>query len=158
MEIESGKEVKHEHLENVVEFLKVFVDKCHHTKEEKYLFPVMKEVNIPGSKDLIDSLLEEHAHGRRNVEMISKTVSANMDSEALSAIVKSSRDYIELLSRHINTEDNILFPMADEHLARQVQEDLLRSFAIVEIDKIGEGKHEKLHKILHGLKEIYITS
>lgn len=158
MKIESGKEIKHEHLENVVEFLKVFVDKCHHTKEEEYLFPIMRRANVPGSIEIIDSLLEEHEHGRRNVDMIAGAVSVNMDSEALSTIVKSSRDYIELLTQHINKEDNILFPLADKHLAEKVQENLLKSFEIVEIEKIGEGKHEEFHKMLHNLKEIYVMS
>jgi len=156
MEIESGKEIEHEHLENVVEFLKVFVDKCHHTKEEEYLFPLMKRTNIPGSTDIIDSLLQEHERGRRNVDMIAGEVSANMDSEALSTIAKCSRDYIELLTEHINKEDNILFPLADQHLAQKTQENLLKSFEIVEIEKIGEGKHEEFHKMLHNLKEIYV--
>lgn len=154
--IESGKDVKHEHLENVVEFLKVFVDKCHHTKEEEYLFPLMKKANVPGSKDIIDSLLEEHEYGRRDVDTIAKAVSLNMDSEALSKIVKSSKDYIQLLTQHITKEDNILFPLADEHLAEKVQEDMLISFQIVESEKIGEGKHEEFHNMLHNLKEIYV--
>jgi len=158
MKIESGKEIKHEHLENVVEFVKVFVDKCHHTKEEEYLFPIMRRANVPGSTEIIDSLLEEHEHGRRSVDMIAGAVSVNMDSEALSTIVKSSRDYIELLTQHINKEDNILFPLADKHLAEKVQENLLKSFEIVEIEKIGEGKHEEFHKMLHNLKEIYVMS
>jgi len=158
IDIESGKEVKHEHLGNVVEFLKVFVDKCHHTKEEEYLFPAMKKANIPGSKDMIDSLLEEHEHGRRNVRMISEAISGNMDSEDLSTIVKSSRDYIELLTQHINKENNKLFPMADEHLAQEIQVDLLKSFDIVEIEKIGEGKHEEFHKLLHSLRDVYVKS
>jgi len=155
-DIESGKKIKHEHLENVVEFLKVFVDKCHHTKEEEYLFPLIKSENVPGSTDIINTLLEEHEHGRRDVDMMTKAISTNMDSEALSTVVKSSRNYIELLTQHINKEDNILFPLADEHLTDKAQEEILTSFQIVEIEKIGEGKHEEFHKMLHNLKEIYV--
>ncbi|AFV22235.1 hemerythrin HHE cation binding protein [Methanolobus psychrophilus R15] len=156
--IESRKEIEHEHLENVVEFLKVFVDKCHHTKEEEHLFPIMRRANVPGSTEIIDSLLEEHEHGRRDVDTIAKAVSANMDSEALSTVVKSSRDYIELLTQHINKEDNILFPLADKHLAGKVQEEMQKSFQIVEIEKIGEGKHEEFHKMLHNLKDIHVIN
>ena len=158
IDIESGKEIKREHLENVVEFLKVFVDKCHHTKEEEYLFPAMKKAEIPGSAEIIDSLLEEHEHGRRNVKMISEAISGNMDSEALSTIVKASRDYIELLTPHIDKEENTLFPMADEHLAKKDQDNMLKSFDIVEIEKVGEGKHEEFHKLLHSLRDIYVKS
>ncbi|WP_440951529.1 hemerythrin domain-containing protein [Methanococcoides sp. FTZ1] len=158
VDIESGNKVEHEHLENVVEFLKVFVDKCHHTKEEEYLFPAMKKAEILGSTVIIDSLLIEHETGRRNVRMISEAVSGKMDSEALSTIVKNSRDYVELLSQHIDKEDNKLFPLADKHLAPEIQEDLFKSFEIVEIEKIGEGKHEEFHKLLHNLKDVYVKS
>ncbi len=158
IDIESGKEVKQEHLEDVVEFLKVFVDKCHHTKEEEYLFPAMEKEDIPGLQDIIDPLLEEHEHGRRNVRKISEAVSGNMNSDDLSTIVNSSRDYVELMTQHINKEENRLFPMADEHLAQKDQDNMLKLFELVEIEKVGEGKHEEFHKLLHSLKDLYVRA
>jgi hemerythrin-like domain-containing protein len=38
---------------------------------------------------------------------------------ALSTIANSLRDYIELLSEHINKENNILFPLADQHIPQE---------------------------------------
>ena len=42
-----------EHFDGILEFLKVFVDKCHHGKEEELLFPALVAAGIPdGSEDV----------------------------------------------------------------------------------------------------------
>lgn len=154
--LESGKDVDRKHLEQIVEFMKVFVDSCHHTKEEAYLFPGMKKEGIPGIEELIDSLLEEHERARQHVRKIDEAVSGEMDSEAMSTIVRNSRDYTQLLMRHIDKEDRYLFPVADARLKPETQEKLMESFELVETEKIGTGKHEEFHMMLHELEEIYM--
>lgn len=154
--IESGRNVEQEHLERLVEFLKVFVDKCHHTKEEVYLFPEMKKAEIPGAGELINSLLREHKQGREYVSRIGEAVSIKESGRADSAIVENSRAYIQLLTLHIEKEDNDLFPKADNYLESGVQGKLLDSFEVIEKEEIGAGKHEEFHMLLHSLKDIYL--
>ena len=36
----------YEDIEEIIEFLKVFADKCHHGKEENYLFPALEEAGV----------------------------------------------------------------------------------------------------------------
>src|SRR5690606_30089754 len=45
-------------------FLKEFVDKCHHGKEEGMLFPAVTKAAMPESGDQVAVLLSEHAQGR----------------------------------------------------------------------------------------------
>jgi hemerythrin-like domain-containing protein len=45
--LESGKKVDPKHLDSILEFIKVFADKCHHAKEEDLLFPAMEKAGIP---------------------------------------------------------------------------------------------------------------
>jgi len=153
--IESGRSVKQENLEKLIELMRVFVDKCHHTKEEVYLFPEMGKAEISDSRELIASLKNEHEEGRRYVNRIEKVVSEKEEYRKLSAMVDDSRAYIHLLSLHIDKEDNILFPMADANLSQATQKDLLESFETVETEIIGPGKHEEFHKWLHTMKKIY---
>lgn len=152
--IETGKNVKPEHFEELVEFMRVFVDKCHHTKEEAYLFPEMEKAEIPGAGELISSLKKEHEEGRRYVSRIEKA-SKKGENRELPAIVENSRAYIQLLTLHIDKEENNLFPMADACLSQAVQKDLLESFEAVESEIIGPGKHEEFHRWLHTMAEIY---
>jgi hemerythrin-like domain-containing protein len=43
--LRSGKEVEARVLSDLVEFLQVFADDCHHGKEEHYLFPLLEKKN-----------------------------------------------------------------------------------------------------------------
>ena len=156
MDIEAGRSVKKEHLEGLVEFMKVFVDKCHHTKEEAYLFPEMEKAGIPGAGELITSLKKEHQQGREHVRRIEEAVSRKIWDRAGSPMVENSRAYIQLLTLHTEKEDNDLFPMADAHLGPKVQKELLDSFEVVEKEEIGAGKHEEFHRLLHSLRDMYI--
>jgi len=107
--IESGRNVEQEHLERLVDFMKTFVDRCHHTKEEAYLFPEIVKAGIPGAGELIGSLLKEHEQGREHVRRIKEAVSRK-EWERESSMVENSRAYIQLLTLHIEKEDNDLFP------------------------------------------------
>ncbi len=154
--IEAGRSVKQEHLEELVEFMRIFVDRCHHTKEETYLFPEMEKAGISGAWELINSLKEEHEQGRQYVTRIEDSVSEKDVDKGLPTILENSKAYIQLLTLHIEKEDNKLFPMADTYLSQASQKNLLESFEAVETEIIGSGKHEKFHRWLHSMGEIYI--
>ena len=42
--------LKLEKLGKILDFFRVFVDRCHHGKEEEYLFPTMEKRGIPADK------------------------------------------------------------------------------------------------------------
>ena len=154
-DIEFGKSVRQEHLEELVEFIRIFVDRCHHKKEEAYFFPEMEKAGIPSAGELITSLKKEHEQGRQHVSRIEDSVYEKEEYRKLSALVENSRAYIQLLTLHIDKEENNLFPMADAYLSQAVQNKLLKLFEVVETE-IGPGKHEEYHSWLHAMGEIYI--
>ncbi len=156
--LESGSKVDVEHLKLMVDFIKGFADKCHHAKEEDILFPTMQKAGIPGQGGPIGVMLTEHTYGREYVkgmaQAIEKYEKGNIKTS--SEIIKNARGYIELLSQHIDKEDNILYPMADRIFQEKTQKELLKEFNRVETEEIGEGVHEKYHEILHHLHDIYL--
>ena len=156
--LESGEEVDPEHLEQIVEFIKVFADKCHHGKEEDLLFTAMEEAGIPKKGGPIGVMLTEHDMGRGYVKGMSEAVAKYKagDRKVSSAIVGNARNYIALLTQHIDKEDNILYPMADMHLSEERQKELLEEFERVEREKIGVGKHEEFHELLNHLRKVYL--
>lgn len=156
--LEAGKKVKQEHLDGLIEFMRVFVDRCHHTKEEVYLFPEMETAGISGSEELIDSLKKEHEQGRQHVNRIENAILGKEGDRKLPTMIESSRAYIQLLTAHVEKEDNKLFPLADTYLPEVAQKDLLEHFETVETQIIGPGKHEEFHRWLHTMEEIYATS
>ena len=46
-ELEAVGILNKEHFDGILEFLRVFVDKCHHGKEEDLLFPALIAVGVP---------------------------------------------------------------------------------------------------------------
>ena len=65
--LENGEHVDAEHLEQILEFLRVFADKCHHGKEEDLLFPAMIDAGIPKEGGPIAVMLREHEIGRTHI-------------------------------------------------------------------------------------------
>jgi len=64
-EIEKSSKIPNiEHVEQLFEFFSVFVDTCHHGKEEELLFPAMETVGISRESGPIGAMLGEHQQGR----------------------------------------------------------------------------------------------
>ncbi len=154
--LESAQGFNQEHFSKIIEFLKIFVDKCHHGKEEDLLLPAMVEAGAP--KGVIIFTLMEHKEGRGYVKGMSEAFDRlkTAESKASKKIVENGNNYINFLVKHIDKEESILFPMADKVLSPPKQDDLSEKFEKLEVDRIGFGKHEEFHKLLHQLKEIYL--
>lgn len=150
--MEAGKEMNTAEMGNAIMFIREFADKCHHGKEEKLLFPAMRENNIPEEIALIDVLIEEHVLGRGFVKNMAEAV----DEKNTAKFAENARGYVKLLNPHIDKENQILFPMADKSLSADMQKELEIGFEDVEKNVIGEGRREELHAIVHKLKETYL--
>ncbi len=155
----AGSHVELVHLEGMMEFFKVFVDRCHHGKEEDLLFPSMQEQGVVREGGPIGVMLMEHDQGRGYVRRMSDALSSHKAGEegAVEAFIQSSRGYAALLDVHIEKENNVLFPMADMRLSTAKQNDLIQAFERLEVERIGPGKHEELHKLLERLKGVYLN-
>ncbi len=156
--IESGEKVDFGHLEQIVEFFRVFADRCHHGKEEDLLFPAMEKRGVPKGGGPIGAMLMDHEEGRGYIRGMGNALLKHKtgNSTAMKEFARNARGYIGLLTQHISKEDQVLFPMAEKVLPQGVQMDLTKGFEKIEIERIGEGTHEKFHKLMEKLKDIYL--
>ena len=157
-DIKANKAFYIKDIEQIVDFLKTFADKCHHGKEEGLLFPAMEEAGIPKEGGPIGVMLIEHEQGRSHIKGMSEAFDKfkKGDRKASVKIAENSESYIAILTQHIAKEEKILFPMADKVLSKVTQDKLNEEFEKLEVERIGIGKHEEFHKLLHQLKEIYL--
>jgi hemerythrin-like domain-containing protein len=157
--LQSGKQVDSSHLELIIDFIRNFADKCHHGKEEDILFETMVKVGFQKDSGPISVMLSEHDLGRELVKGFSEAVKLYKegDMKAISSIIENAHKYSTLLDQHIDKENNILYPMANARLTEELQNNMLKEFEKFEQQKMGQDKHEKLHKILNDLKTIYLT-
>jgi hemerythrin-like domain-containing protein len=139
----------------IVDFLRNFVDRCHHAKEERRLFPRLQERGMSAEVGPIAVMLHEHAEGRKRVAAIAEALDAFQqgDADAAGLLADHLLAYGTLLRGHINKEDTVLFPMADERLTNADQEELHRAFEEIEAHEIGEGVHDHYHHFAHDLME-----
>jgi len=152
--MEAKEKVDLGHLERISQFFKIFVDQCHHGKEEDLLFPAI----IPMEQKLIGLLLGEHSQGRSYVRAMGQELTRMKKLEGLTWVgyAANAQKYIAIMTQHIQKEDNVLFPMFDRLLGKKKQMELVEGFEDLERKKIGEGIHEEFHKLLDELKEIYL--
>jgi len=154
----SGEQVNSEHLEQIVDFIKNFADKCHHGKEEDILFESMVKVGFLKEAGPISVMLSEHNTGRDLVKGLSEAVELYKqgDSSTVPAIIGNARKYSGLLTQHIDKENNILYPMAENHLTREQLDRMSEEFEKFELEQMGEGKHEEFHTIIKNLSAVYL--
>jgi len=155
--LNAGGKVPQKHLEQILEFIKVFADQCHHGKEEEVLFPALEKIGFPRDGGPIGVMLAEHTEGRQYVKELGEAIEqyGRGDSTAVPVLASSARKYIALLNAHIEKENGILFPMAEEHLPERKKMELLAGFGRVDDEKIGKAKHEHMQKILRALTTEY---
>lgn len=142
--IEAGEKVSQKDLEDIMEFIAVFADKCHHAKEEDLLFPMMEKSGV------IEVMLQEHDLGRSFVRGM-------REAKTQPEFAVAARNYISLLTQHIEKENDILYAIANTYISKEKQEELLILFEKLEEEKIGIGKHEEFHKLLKKLESIYLA-
>ncbi len=155
---QSGEIIDLQHIDQLLEFFKVFVDKCHHGKEEELLFPALENVGVSREGGPIEVLLHEHQQGREYVQNMTAALVQYKkgDRTAVDEFVKNAKGYINLLNQHIDKENGVLLPLAEKHLSEQEQAKLWEGFEMIETQKIGVGKHDEFHEMLENLEGVYL--
>ena len=153
----AGQAVPAKDLDGILEFLKVFVDRCHHAKEEDFLFPALERAGIARDGGPIGVMLSEHAAGREFIRGMSDAAEGckRGDRDAVERFTFNARGYTELLLEHIGKEDDILYPVADMRLDDAADRKLVEDFEKVEEERVGHGKHEEFHRMMEELQATY---
>lgn len=144
---EKGGKVRPEVLADLLEFFRLFADRCHHAKEEELLFPLLERKGIPREGGPVGVMLAEHDEGRALVKEMAEAAEAYQSGVKGASLrwAKAARAYVQLLRGHIFKENNVLFLMAERVLTPDEQAQLAESFEKLEIEKMGAGTHERLH-------------
>jgi hemerythrin-like domain-containing protein len=133
---------------DIRDFFGIFVDRCHHGKEESELFP---RLTVAGASALVRRLEDQHAGGRRLASDYAAAVDAYRPGHAGSGarLAAAAHAYADFLRAHIDLEDRELLP-ATAGLAAQ-DRDLVEAFDRVERERIGPGVHDRLHEMIDDL-------
>ncbi len=131
-------------LRDVVRFSQSFVDRCHHGKEERCLFPCLEKRGIPKDGGPIGVMLQEHEMGRRLVQQIAERLDLYERGGAdAGEVFEVCRMYVDLLRGHILKENHLLFPMGEQVMADQDDKRVQRCYE-GGTRAMDRGEHERL--------------
>ncbi len=130
---------------DAIDFIQTFADRCHHGKEEDVLFKMMEDRGFPVNGGPTYVMRMEHDQGRALVRAMKESLSLASEGNpaAVKTFVQSAQGFADLLSSHIDKEDTILYPMANQAMSDEDQKTVLTRFADVEQNHMGAGVHEK---------------
>ncbi len=132
----------------MIKFCQFYADKIHHFKEEQILFPVMIEQNPILEQGAVGEMNEQHETFREYIQDI-KTAIENNDFKSTHT---SFQKYLALLADHIQIENFEVFPMADDLLTPELNEQLY--FKALDVDLEYQKEKEELSKQIQSYFDI----
>ena len=141
-------------LNDVIDFLQMFVDKNHHAKEEDALFPILVRYAINPEGCTIQSLKSEHEKARALTTTLNDEIGKYKtgDLTAKSRICPTIRSLIELYNDHIWREDILLFPTAQRALQESELNDVTRNYEQIET-RLGTDFRSKYVQLVNALEK-----
>ncbi len=132
-----------------VKFIREYADKYHHAKEEDILFLTMEEHGFSRQAGPLAVMLYEHEEGRKYVKFL---LEASQEPQSLTederrAVANAIRGYTELLRSHIYKEDNILYPMANQNLPKEVYKIMTDKFDLIDNEHVASGEATELEAL-----------
>lgn len=150
--LNDGKQIPEFILLPVIDFSKNFTDVCHHSKEEKSLFPALEQAGLPSNMGPIAMMLIDHQRSRKigsEMEVSAKEYLSSGDSTKL---VSDMQQYVEHITEHLWKENNKLFMMAEarlQYISEKIDKELIE-IEKSKLDELGKTReyYEKLAKNL----------
>jgi hemerythrin-like domain-containing protein len=145
-------------LARFVSFIRGFADAYHHGKEEDILFVAMVEHGFPREVGPIPVMLHEHDLGRSLVGVLDGLAqqSTTWSQQDRGTLAQTVREFSTLLRRHIQKEDQVLYPMADVRLPESAKEEIFRRFQAFEEQQTSSGEQQRLRALGDALIEAHI--
>ncbi|AVQ46383.1 hemerythrin domain-containing protein [Clostridium botulinum] len=151
-----NKEVDYNDFYRIIDFVRNYADKHHHGKEEDYLFNRMvDEIKGPTEKLVKHGMLVEHDLGRLYMQNLEKALKAleNGEEEAKIDIIANAVSYTDLLYRHIEKEDDVVYKFAERNLSKETLKKLDEDCKRIEKEAKEKGIQDKYIDLIYELEE-----
>ncbi len=142
--LSDGKQIPESILLPVIDFTKNFTDVCHHSKEEKSLFPALEKAGLPSNMGPVAMMLMDHERSREignNMEVAAKEYLSSGESTDL---INYMNQYVEHITEHLWKENNKLFMMAEARL-QYVSEKVDSELNEIEASKLNDLGKSREH-------------
>ncbi len=157
-ELAAGSAVEAGFFTALFDYIEEFMDGCHHAKEDEFLFVAMRRRAPQQTLQLIEKLEADHSKGEQalqNLRLLQRQMyqaSSSAKAGALqtrSRFIQSLRTYAELLHKHIQTEEQEIFPLARKVLTEQDWLPINQAFMDNDDPLFGTNARAKYQGLLH---------
>lgn len=137
----------YELMRDLMRYMAEYPDVFHHPTED-VVFRRLVEVH-PAAAPMVDELLREHRVLAEKGEHVRNALRSVVDGALVprDILEEQCRDYIATLRRHRDREEELLFPLADEHLAPRDWEEIERTLSAGEDPLFGPVVAEQFRSL-----------
>ena len=128
----------------VIDFTKNFTDVCHHSKEEKSLFPALEKAGLPSNMGPIAMMLMDHERSREIGTQMEESAKDYLSSGNSTKLISDMQLYVEHITEHLWKENNKLFIMAEARL-QNVSEQVDKELNEIELSKLKDLGKSREH-------------
>jgi len=155
-----GEAVPDEDFKLMIDFIRKYADQTHHGKEEEYFFRAMLDELGPVAEKLIrNGMLVEHDLGRLYVSDLEQALTSYQkqpENNNKLAILVAAGSYEQLLRRHIQKENEVVFTFGKKQLPSKSAAWVEDGFKSFEADAGNSQEREHQLMILDQLECKYL--
>lgn len=128
--LRTGGSVPPDALMQMLDFIHNFADRYHHSREELHLFAALKQSGFQEDSGALGFLRREHETEREMLAELELAAEEYRygDEAASQRFVRAAEQFSDLLIGHMQREDTILFPLAEEMIEEEAKAMLIREF------------------------------
>lgn len=152
-------EISYDDFAEMIDFVRSYADQHHHGKEENFLFNEMVKHGGPAAEKLVNhGMLVEHDLGRLHMAELEKALILHREgnAEAIVDIVANAVSYTHLLHRHIDKEDQVVYPFAERSLDETLIDEINASCEAFEKEQALKGITEKYVEMVENFEAKYL--
>jgi hemerythrin-like domain-containing protein len=152
-------EINYEDFACMISFIRNYADAHHHGKEEKMLFNRMvSEIGGAAEKLVNNGMLVEHDMGRFFIQELEESLEKvkKGDQETKLDVIANAISYANLLTRHIDKEDKVVYTFAKRALSKDTFDIIDKECEDFEKDKSDKGIQKKYILLLEELENKYL--
>ncbi|MFP4661524.1 MAG: hemerythrin domain-containing protein [Halanaerobiales bacterium] len=149
-------EVDSEAYYKIIDFVRNYADKHHHSKEEDILFKKMiEELGTDVEEGPIANMLNEHQMGRMFMQKLENALEEYKQQGSEGAkidIIANSVAYADMLYHHIDKEDEAVYVYGKANLSKEGMEAVKKEVQNVEKSAAKNGVQDKYIAIVEELE------
>lgn len=157
--IMNGAAIDYDDFAKMIDFVRSYADAHHHGKEEKMLFNRMVDEMGGAAEKLVRfGMLVEHDMGRLHMKDLEEALQKvkDGDDEAKIDVVANAVSYANLLNRHIDKEDGLVYPFAEKGLEKATLDKINEECEVFEKTMEEKNVQKRYVELLEELENKYV--